>query len=429
MVLTSDKRLEYEYMIQEDRVHCRLYTDESVFQDELARIWYREWIYIGHESEVPEAGDYVLKWLGLQPVIMSRDEDGGVNLLLNHCTHRGAAICQDEQGNSHGFRCWYHGWRFNNKGECIGVAHPKGFPDDFRREDFGLARVPRTSSYRGFLFGNMSPDGISLDEHLGPAKREVFDRLCDLSPQGEVEIQAGWLKHRVDANWKMMMENVCDFYHPSFTHKAALSERPYLGQVVRDLGNGHADIHSLNSGAVAPSDEGNNLGESGRRHFDALARVYGEDRAHAMLLDGTPHAIIFPNLFVANQNLFVVRPVAAGALVSYQTPVYFKGVPDEVNERQLRRFEGASGPAGLLEQDDGEIWERNQRGLQALMPEWQVLKRGFGAETVTPEGIRVARDVMDETSMRGFWRHYKRLILATKLNEDQGEDRDREIGS
>ncbi len=213
-------KTDYESLIQDGRVHCSLYTDQSLFETELEKLWYREWIFIGHESEVPQSGDYTLKWLGLQPVIMTRDEDGGVNLLLNHCAHRGATVCQDESGNSHGFRCWYHGWTYNNKGDLIGVTFADNYDASFDMQEMGLARVPRVGSYRGFVFASMSPTGIDLDTHLGLAKTEILDRLCDLSPVGEVQISTGWLKHRVESNWKMMMENACDHYHANFTHQS-----------------------------------------------------------------------------------------------------------------------------------------------------------------------------------------------------------------
>ena len=76
-------------LIEHDRVHGSLYTDPAIYQAELERIWYRTWVYVGHVSEVPEPNDYVLKSIGPQPVIMSRDKQGHIHLLLNRCTHRG----------------------------------------------------------------------------------------------------------------------------------------------------------------------------------------------------------------------------------------------------------------------------------------------------------------------------------------------------
>jgi hypothetical protein len=79
---------EYSRLVKPDRVHGSLYTDPRIFADELARIWYRTWVYVGHVSEIRQPGDYVRKSIGLQDVIMTRAADGGVHLLLNRCAHR-----------------------------------------------------------------------------------------------------------------------------------------------------------------------------------------------------------------------------------------------------------------------------------------------------------------------------------------------------
>ena len=82
----------WERLIRPDRVHGSLYTDPEIFEAELKQIWYRTWVYVGHESEVPNANDYVVKSIGPQSVIMTRDEQGKVNLLLNRCSHRGNQV-------------------------------------------------------------------------------------------------------------------------------------------------------------------------------------------------------------------------------------------------------------------------------------------------------------------------------------------------
>ena len=79
-------------LIRTDRVHGSLYSDPAIFEAELQNIWYRTWVYVGHESEVPNANDYVVKAIGPQSVIMTRDEQGKVNLLLNRCSHRGNQV-------------------------------------------------------------------------------------------------------------------------------------------------------------------------------------------------------------------------------------------------------------------------------------------------------------------------------------------------
>ncbi len=115
---------EYSSLVLPDRVHSRVFTDPSIFQQEMARIYHRSWVFVGHESEVARAGDYVLKNIGRQPVILSRDEHGKTNLLINRCRRRGATVWQAEQGSSTFFRCSYHGWTYRNEGQLIGVTYP-----------------------------------------------------------------------------------------------------------------------------------------------------------------------------------------------------------------------------------------------------------------------------------------------------------------
>jgi fatty-acyl-CoA synthase len=156
-------------LVESDRVHGSLYTDPAIFQAELERIWYRTWVYVGHTSEVPEPGDYVLKAIGPQPVIMTRDKQGNVHLLLNRCTHRGNLVCDAERGNSSAFRCPYHGWTFSNTGQLLGYPFSAGYGGRELKAELGLARVPRVAERHGFVFGSFAEDGLTLEEHLGAA--------------------------------------------------------------------------------------------------------------------------------------------------------------------------------------------------------------------------------------------------------------------
>src|SRR5439155_12082114 len=114
-------------LIRPDRVHGSLYKDPAIFEAELQNIWYRTWVYVGHESEVPNANDYVVKSIGPQSVIMTRDEQGKVNLLLNRCSHRGNQVCSYDKGNARSFTCPFHSWTFANDGRLVGYAFPDGY--------------------------------------------------------------------------------------------------------------------------------------------------------------------------------------------------------------------------------------------------------------------------------------------------------------
>lgn len=410
----------YRGLIRPDRVHGSLYTDPRVFADELARIWYRTWVYVGHESEVRQPGDYVRKSLGLQDIIMTRGADGRVRLLLNRCAHRGNLVCEAERGHAKSFRCPYHGWTYKNTGELIGFPFNQGYGGKGTIEaELSLAPVPRVDAHRGFVFGSMAADGPSLAEHLGEAAAEL-DRLARLSPEGKVELTAGWLKHRTRANWKLLAENETDGYHPQFVHGSIFSVTGspigalYSDKstaVTRNLGHGHSEND------LRP--EFRRIGEPMRWFGTTQARVpgyvarmreaYGE-AAEQILIEGAPHVMVFPNLFVAEIQVFVIQPVSAGECVQHSTAVQLAGAP-ELNRRMITQSVGSVGPAGMLLADDTEMYERNQHGVAMLRPEWLDLRRGLHRERTDERGLKVGT-ATDETAMRGFWAHYLSLMEA-----------------
>jgi phenylpropionate dioxygenase-like ring-hydroxylating dioxygenase large terminal subunit len=402
-------------LIRRDRVHGSLYTDPSIFAEELSKIWYRTWVFVGHESEVAQPGDYVRKRLGPQEVIMTRDRDGQLHLLLNRCAHRGNQVCDDSKGNSSTFRCPYHGWTFRNNGDLVGFPFFKGYGD--RKLDLAMGRVARVDSYHGFVFGSFAKDGPSLVEHLGAAAGEI-DRLARLSPEGRVELTAGWLAHRTRANWKLLVENETDGYHPQFVHGSifGVTDSP-IGAlysdsstaVTRDLGNGHSEND------LRP--EFRKFGEPMRWFGTTEARVPGYvaamrsrdgDAAEQILIEGGPHVMIFPNLFIAEIQVFNIQPVRVDECVQYSTAVQLVGAP-ELNRRMVSQCVGSVGPAGMLLADDTEMYERNQLGLESLTPEWLDVRRGLNRERIDDNGFTVG-SATDETGMRGFWSHYKSLM-------------------
>ena len=144
----------------------------------------------------------------------------------------------------------------------------------------------------------------------------------------------------------------------------------------------------------------------------AMRARYG-DAAEEILVEGAPHVMIFPNLFVAEIQLFTIQPLAADLSVQHVTAIGLKGAP-EMNTRMLQQSIGSVGPAGLLLADDTEMYERNQAGVAELRPEWLDIRRGAARETVDERGLRVG-GATDETAMRGFWRHYRELMTTGRV--------------
>jgi fatty-acyl-CoA synthase len=128
------------------------------------------------------------------------------------------------------------------------------------------------------------------------------------------------------------------------------------------------------------------------------------------MVEGGPHVMIFPNLFVAEIQVFNIQPVAPGECVQYVTAVQLAG-GHELNRRMISQSIGSVGPAGMLLADDTEMYERNQAGLAALSPEWLDVSRGLDRDSVDGDGHPVGT-ATDEVGIRGFWAHYRALMEA-----------------
>ena len=410
----------WDDLIEPGRVHGSLYSDETIFRQEVERIWFTTWVYIGHESEIPEVNDFVTKSLGPMPVLMVRDRTGTVQLLLNRCPHRGNAVCVQDRGNRARFTCPYHSWTFANTGELVNYAFPEGYKGT-DKSGLGLAKVTRVASYRGFVFGSMAADGPSLEEHLAGAKR-CIDQLCDNSPTGEIEITAGFLQHRTRANWKFILENECDGYHPAFVHSSIFSvSDSAIGDlygdaavaVTRALGNGHTEVDPRPEfrRRDTPLSWFGTTADRLPDYVAAMNDAYGATRAREIMIDGTPHAMIFPNLFIAEIQIFVIQPVSARESIQHSTAIQFKGAPD-ITRRLRQQTMGSVGPAGFLLADDTEMYERNQRGLDIRAPEYLYLERGAHRERRDEDGYLIGHST-DDLPSRAIWAHYRKMMDKT----------------
>ena len=421
---TARTGIDYDALVKDDRVHGQVYTDPTIFEEEMDKIFSRGWVYVGHASEIPQPGDFRMTTIGRQSVIMVRADDGQVQLLMNRCTHRANAVCQVERGNAKIFRCAYHGWTFRNNGELASVTYGDRYDASFRKEDFGLRRVPRLGIYRGFVFGSLSPVGMTLDEHLGPRVKEQLDLFTDLSPEGELDVTAGVHKYGYRANWKFQVENSMDGYHGNFVHQSffenirrrtgvnltdlGTSQSPAQ---TRDFGNGHVmiDFRAYNKAngprlrALVPTTS------SGQAYRQALIAQHGQARADELLTAGGTHLLVFPNLILIGVQIRVVRPVKIDETEVFLYPTLLKGASAELNMARLRGHEAFYGPAGGGATDDLEMFERNQIGLSAQIDPWLLLARGYRQESQDEDGTIVGQ-ITDEVTQRGIWRQWKKIM-------------------
>ncbi len=398
-------------------MHGSLYTDPAVFDAELRRIFHDGWSFVGHQSEVPEAGDWVTRRLGRDPVLLVHTRAGQTVVLANRCSHRGVQLCNASSGHSGSFSCVFHGWTYGLDGTLRAVPQPMGQVSDMAT--LGLQQPGQVDSYRGFVFANPSGGGGPLADHLGPGGLELLDWAADLSPHGQPALTAGWLGQRSTSNWKMWAESDNDGYHlgrlhaslfrvtgPTQYQAAAMAGEDVVPSTARDRGLGHIELEFWKGYERELAWLGTSR-EQVADYVEALIAARGAARAEELLWKGPPHALIFPNLFLGEMNLAIIEPISAGETVHWHTPLLLAGAGDRFNTRVLRQSEAAMGPAGFLLPDDAAASERTQAAFSGTGG-WMDLSRGLNRETL--HGTDRVGHVSDETTNRGFWHHYATVM-------------------
>jgi phenylpropionate dioxygenase-like ring-hydroxylating dioxygenase large terminal subunit len=205
-------------------VQMRVLTDPEIYELEMERIFGKVWLFLGHETEIPNSGDFVVRDMGSDQVIVSRDKEGAVHVMLNVCSHRGMRVSVLDGGNTQIHKCIYHGWAFRPNGDFIGAPvekecmHGKIKP----KSDLGLKKA-RVTLYGGLIFATWNVHGPSFEEFLGDAKW-YYDILFKRSDRG-LEVLGPPQRFMVRANWKAAGEqSAADGYHTLTLHR-------WLGEV------------------------------------------------------------------------------------------------------------------------------------------------------------------------------------------------------
>lgn len=372
-------------LIQPGAVHRSIYTDPNIFELEMENIFGRSWVFLAHESEIPEPGDYKTTLVGRHPIVITRNAGNEITALINRCRHRGPVVCRNELGNSKFFRCPYHAWTYDNTGALVGVPMPQGYGAAFRKEEHGLTRMPRLAVYQGFIFGSMAATGKSLEDHLGGIKN-FLDAYVAVSPTGRIGVFQGYQKCVYNGNWKYQLENGVDPYHVGALHASAVTPEAM-------------QIYQQGKGAVIAMD-----GHGVTDHTD-----WGPIPVDASLSGGF-NLVIFPNLIVLRSQIRTVRPIAVDRTEILTSVVRLENVPEEVNLQRMRDQEFEFGAAGTFFADDLDIFERTQQGLSSSAVDWLVFARGLEREEM--RNGYLTGGMSDETQHRGMYRHWKELMTA-----------------
>ncbi len=426
----TDHPLDQEMIIDDPatstfRVNRRAMVDPAVLAEEQHRVFEQVWLYLGHASEVAQPGDFVTRSLAGRSLILCRDESGRVRVWLNSCTHRGATVCREAQGNGRFLKCFYHAWTFDLAGQLVTLPDEEAYGPGFDRSRLALAAPPRTDEYRGFVFVSFNADVQRLDDYLGRA-REYLDLVCDQADAG-MAVLPGTQEYSIKANWKLLVENSIDGYHAMPTHATYMeyllgamkkaSEQSGLAMPPlaihgggKDLGNGHAVIEYGAPWARPVARWAPPLDPALRPRIEArraeLVAKHGEAWASRMC-DTSRNLLIFPNLIVNDIMAVTIRtfaPMTPDLMHVRAWELAPIGEDPVLHEVRLDNFLTFLGPGGLATPDDVEALECCQRGFSTWreLP-WSDISRGIGKEHPA---------ITDELQMRVFWRRWNQLMTG-----------------
>lgn len=344
----------------------RIFIEDEIYQEELERIFARCWLFLCHESQIPNPGDFLTTYMGEDSVLVIRDTSGKIGAFLNVCAHRGNRLCRADNGNASAFTCAYHGWTYGNNGDLQGVPNLKdAYYDDLDRTKWSLIPVAQLDTYKGLVFATFDNNAPSLIDYLGEMAWYLdcfFDRR-----EGGVEVVGGVHKWIIPCNWKLPAENFGgDAYHVAWNHLSALTSgftqapaaRQTLGGGTISPGNGHCILAvGADDYAAAPVEV--------IQEYEESIRAETVERLGPRLLKMTPNVgTLFPHMSFlrgSSRSFRVWHPKGPDKIEVISCQFVDKAAPPEVKEALRVTGLRAFGPSGVLEQDDMDNWEECTR--------------------------------------------------------------------
>ena len=193
-------------LVRPAEVHKDLFISDEIFELEMTQLFANTWVYVGHDSQVPKAGDFFTTTVGNESVVMIRDTDDSIRVLYNRCPHKGVMLVNETYGNAGRFlRCPYHAWSFRLNGDLLALPLKRGYdPEIFGQTEAqnGMAAVENVHNYRGFIFCRLNPQGQSFEDFFGESLSTI-DNMIDRAPEGRLEVAGGVLRYMHHCNWKM----------------------------------------------------------------------------------------------------------------------------------------------------------------------------------------------------------------------------------
>lgn len=377
--------------VRKGMLPASLYSDPEIFELEKRRVFGKAWVFLGHESEIPERGDYVVRRIVDDSFIVSRDEAGLVRVLFNMCLHRGMQVCRSELGNASHFRCPYHAWTYKNNGQLVGVPFHKdafGGDEGLNRKAATLLPAPRTAIHSGLIFASLSADAPDLETYLGG-----FGFYLDFYvKQSEAGAEfRGPQRFRVKSNWKIGAENfVGDTYHTPHTHASVVDIDLFSAPKASKRKEGALYFAGSGGGTtykLPTSDFGDNLRYIGypQQMVGRMEATWDERRRNMVGASGfmPSAASLLPNLsFVHNWpvvddsglvvpfiSLRVWQPVTATETEVLSWFVVDRAAPESHKAASYKAYLMCFGSSGMFEQDDVENWSSITQMARGQMAE------------------------------------------------------------
>jgi len=379
---TMDQSLRSLFDVDKAVVSREIYTNEAIYQQELEQIYMRCWLFLGHESQVPNPGDFMITRMGEEEVIMVRDrKDKQIHAFLNSCRHKGMKVCRYDDGNALVFTCPFHGWSYGTDGKLVGVAYyDEAYNRELDKSKWGLHEVAQICNYYGSIWATWDPKAPSFEEYVGSFAPSI--RHCFQSSDGEdngVEVFNPVIKWRLPTNWKVgAFSFATDATHAAMTHRS-VNVAAIGPQGDKEGGNRSPIRAPFPSTQYTAADH--NLGHGGHYTFyeqpgvreytdtwmepgvDDYYREMRERKAAKYANEHMPgngygggHFAIFPNVVIDDWRILPWHPHGVGMMESWRMYQVDRNAPKQVKDAQRRYVMRYCGPTGVTESDDMENW-------------------------------------------------------------------------
>ncbi len=423
------------------QVSREIFVNDEIYAQEQERVFARAWLFVGHESQIPNPGDYFVSRMGEESVILTRDRAGAAHVFLNSCRHRGMKVCRYDEGNTTVFTCPYHGWSYGTDGRLAGVPYfREAYHSQLDRSRWGLVEVAQLHNYKGTIWATWDKAAPSFLEYLGE-----FTRYLDLildgwdGREGQAELLCGVQKWQMPCNWKFPAENFSgDTYHNISHRSVDLAGVGPSGQSRRDYGelNASRKLH------VCLPDRGHQTityvlprdhrPQAAYQQSPEVAEYFAHCEAERQRRPGRNSRLIgapgeiFPNTALLPRQprtLAVWHPSGAHKTEAWRFFFVDRDAPQAVKNFLRDYYIRYSGPAGMTEQDDMENWNyahAASRGTIARRhPYTYEMGLGTAVEDYEYEGLRIPGQVIDitevqasEQPMRNLYRRWAEFMEA-----------------